>query len=257
MDTGTASAARNVRPLRQPPILSCYFPLGDPLVGLDLLDVFIAEGVDVIEIGMSAPDPFLDGPDIRSSMARADRANWRVDLDRVLEHLAQYARPPKALLMTYVDTAHPALSDTGLWRGIDSLLVVARKGDRLALAVEQAAVEKGVALSAFLSLPLANDEVTRARSAAFYVMLQAAEGQTGPRETLDGESHARIARLRADGVDAPILLGFGISSGRQAREARDQDADGIIVGSQVLRAALAGRDELKSLLRDLRSGLDA
>ncbi|WP_180898122.1 tryptophan synthase subunit alpha [Martelella soudanensis] len=245
------------RGLPATPLLSCYFPLGDARVSTELLDIYAGEGVDVIEIGMASPDPFLDGPDVRQSMLRADRNRWRADLDAVLERLARFRNPPRALLMTYADPAHPGLGDAGLWRGLDSLLVVARQGDPLAARLERAATDAGVALSPFLSLPLDEMAMQRARDAGFYIMLQAHAGATGPRETLDPESAGRIARLRAAGAGKPILLGFGISGGGQARQAMELGADGVIVGSKVLRAALAGGDALRELLRDLRSGLDA
>jgi tryptophan synthase alpha chain len=66
----------------------------------------------------------------------------------------------------------------------------------------------------------------------------------------------RIAELRAEGVGAPIVLGFGISNGEQARAAVGLGADGVVVGSAALRAALKGRAELFALLNDLRNGLN-
>jgi len=62
--------------------------------------------------------------------------------------------------------------------------------------------------------------------------------------------------LRAAGVTAPIVLGFGVSSGEHARAAVAHGADGIVVGSAALRAALEGAHELAALLKDLRRGLD-
>ncbi|WP_230719034.1 tryptophan synthase subunit alpha [Martelella mediterranea] len=259
MNAGTeieATRARG-RALPERPLLSCYFPLGDRQVSPDLLDIYAGEGVDVIEIGMASPDPFLDGPDVRQSMLRADRGRWRTDLDAVLERLAKFQNPPRALLMTYADPAHPGLHETDLWRGLDSLLVVARADDPLAMRLERAATDNGVALSPFVSLPLDEKAIERAREAGFYIMLQAHAGATGPRETLDPGNADRIAQLRAAGATRPILLGFGISGGAQARQAMELGADGVIVGSQVLRAALAGGDALRALLRDLRSGLNA
>ena len=85
-------------------------------------------------------------------------------------------------------------------------------------------------------------------------MLQAAPGLTGPRASLDPANAGRIASLRASGVAAPILLGFGVSNGEQARAAVGLGADGVVVGSAALRAALAGRAELAALLKDLRTG---
>jgi tryptophan synthase alpha chain len=79
---------------------------------------------------------------------------------------------------------------------------------------------------------------------------------TGPRATLDPISASRIETLRASGIAAPILLGFGISDGAQARAAMDLGADGVVVGSAVLRAALQGRSVLALCLKDLRNALN-
>ena len=95
-----------------------------------------------------------------------------------------------------------------------------------------------------------------ARRADGYVMLQAAPGLTGPRPSLDPSNAGRIATLRADGVAAPILLGFGVSNGEQARAAVGLGADGVVVGSAALRAALERPSKLARLLKDLRKGLD-
>ncbi|MBL0375161.1 tryptophan synthase subunit alpha [Rhizobium sp. KVB221] len=238
------------------PWLTCYFPVGDPRVPVDLLDIYAGEGVDVVELGLSSPDPYLDGPDVRGSMARADRSNARRDLDGIRERLDRQAQRPAALLMTYADAAHPARSNPDVWSGLDGLLIVAPTDDEIRLELEAAARAERVAVSAFTPLPITSREIEAAKAADYYVMLQAAEGVTGPRDTVDAGGRARIETLRQAGVEAPILLGFGISNGEQARAAIDLGADGIVVGSEVLRAALEGRQRLTSLLRDLRRGLD-
>ena len=87
-------------------------------------------------------------------------------------------------------------------------------------------------------------------------MLQAAPGLTGPRAWLDPGNARRIAQLRGAGVAAPIVLGFGVATGEQARAALAQGAQSVVVGSAALRAALQGRAALATLLRDLRRGLD-
>ena len=122
--------------------------------------------------------------------------------------------------------------------------------------METLARARGVAVSSFLALPLAEADITAATRASGYVMLQAAPGVTGPRAALDPVNAARIATLRANGIAAPILLGFGISNGAQARAAMDLGADGVVVGSAVLRAALQGPSVLALCLKDLRNALN-
>jgi tryptophan synthase alpha chain len=221
--------------------LAVYFPLADPRIGPELLGLYAEAGVDVIECGWPAREPYLDGPDVRAAMARAT-GDPAAALVAVRERLPA---GPKILVMTYAEFDH-ALA------GADAVLAVAPPDDPCRMALEA----KAGSVAAFLPLPLAPDAVAAARRADFYVMQQAAHGFTGPRARLDPVNAGRIAHLRREGIAAPILLGFGVANGDHARAAIDLGADGVVVGSAALRAALAGPRELAALLLELRRGLD-
>lgn len=238
------------------PLLVAYFPLADPSVPIDLLDVYANAGVDVVEFGWPARKPYLDGPDVRDSMARAARGDPSAAFVAARQQLSGRLKAPRRLIMTYAEERHPALADPSFFSGVDALLVVAPAGDKLQEEIEAKARRAGAAISAFVTLPISSPAIAGAKRASEYVMLQAAAGLTGPRDALDPENGARIAQLRTHGVTAPITLGFGISGGDHARAAVDFGADGIVVGSAVLRAALRGRAELAALLNELREGLD-
>jgi tryptophan synthase alpha chain len=236
-----------------PAQLIVYFPLADPAVGPDLLTLYAEAGVDVVECGWPARAPYLDGPDVRAAMARAgDPAAAWAD---VRARLSGRARP-KPLLMTYAEPGHPGLADESFFAGAYGLIAVAPAGEATRTALEASARRAGAAVCAFLPLPLSEPDVEAARRASGYVMLQAAAGLTGPRAALDPANAARLADLRVRGVVAPLMLGFGVSTGEQARAARDLGADGVVVGSAALRAALRGRAALAALLHNLRRGLD-
>ena len=241
---------------RSRPLLVVYFPVADPEVSIEVLVAYARCGVDVVEFGWPARDPYLDGTDVRASMARARRDDPASALRDLSGRLAGFPDAPKALLMTYAEADHPALADVAFFRGQDAVLVVASPSDPSRLALEARAKSSGVAISAFVPLPLDQVDVEAARRADFYVMLQAAPGVTGPRAALDESNAERVARLRRAGVSAPILLGFGISERAQARKAVEFGADGIVVGSAALRAARQGRATLEDLLMGLRDGLD-
>ncbi|MFD1254150.1 Tryptophan synthase alpha chain [Devosia equisanguinis] len=241
---------------QNPALLSCYFPLGDPAVPLDMVDIYAGEGVDVLEIGMASPNPYLDGSDVRQSMARANRDHARANLDALLDRLARLPQAPATLLMTYADGEHPGLAGPQFWSGLDSLLVVAPEADPLRQRLEANAIAAGLKPSSFVALPMTEAAIAAAQQASFYVMLQAAAGVTGPRDVVDPANADHIATLRQAGVTVPILPGFGISRGEHARTVRSLGGDGVIVGSETLRAALAGPDALRRLFRDLRGGLD-
>ena len=175
--------------------LAAFFPLADPLAPIDLLDVYAGEGVDYVEFGWPAKDPYLDGPDVRDAMKRAGPGDPAAALISACGMLARHIAGPRALLMTYAEPGHPALTNLLLFDAIDALLVVAPAGDRTRISMETQAQARGVAVSSFLALPLAEADIAAATRASGYVMLQAAPGVTGPRATLDPVNAARIGDL--------------------------------------------------------------
>ena len=56
--------------LTRRPLLACYLPVGDPLVPLHYTQIYMDCGVDILELGMPSPDPYLDGEDVSASMGR-------------------------------------------------------------------------------------------------------------------------------------------------------------------------------------------
>jgi tryptophan synthase alpha chain len=240
-----------------PPSLIAYFPLADALVPTHLLDLYADAGVDIVEFGWPAGDPYLDGADVRASMARGAAGDPRAAFIAARERLSTHGKGLKALIMTYSEPGHPALRDPDFFQNADAILVVGRPESARRSALETCARNAGAGVSAFLPLPLAAGDIAAATRADCYAMLQAVPGVTGPRMSFDAGNKARVAELRAKGVTVPIVLGFGISNGVQAHEAIACGADGVVVGSAVLRAALKGRSELEALLRQLREGLDA
>ncbi|HVE67203.1 MAG TPA: tryptophan synthase subunit alpha, partial [Solirubrobacteraceae bacterium] len=64
-------------------------------------------------------------------------------------------------------------------------------------------------------------------------------GTTGERTGVDASGV--IARARAH-TDVPVALGFGIGTPEQAAAAADAGADGVIVGSRLVRAAAEASD---------------
>jgi tryptophan synthase alpha chain len=83
-------------------------------------------------------------------------------------------------------------------------------------------------------------------------------GTTGERHDLGGRFAEVVARARAR-TAVPVALGFGISTPEQAREAADAGADGVIVGTRLVRAAGESADPAAAvgeLVGELAAGLD-
>jgi tryptophan synthase alpha chain len=66
-------------------------------------------------------------------------------------------------------------------------------------------------------------------------------GTTGERLALS-DRFAEIVRRAKASTDAPVALGFGISTPEHARQAAQAGADGVIVGTRLVRAAAESED---------------
>jgi tryptophan synthase alpha chain len=80
-------------------------------------------------------------------------------------------------------------------------------------------------------------------------------GTTGERTEMAGGLATVIARAAAH-TDVPVALGFGISTPEQASAAADAGADGVIIGSRLVRAAGEASDPAAAV-RELVSAFSA
>jgi tryptophan synthase alpha chain len=239
------------------PLLACYFPLGDPVFDDGLRDIYAEEGVDIVELGLPARDPYLDGADIADAMARA-LAGPVDPYDRLAEMVgwaAADAGRPAGVCMAY-DMDLARLSPATL-AGLDGLLLIGRHERADAAAIDGAMHAHDVRDCGLVPLGFDARGAAAARALDGYVMMQAVAGVTGPRASLDDGLGAAIAGLRAAGVTRPILAGFGIGTAAQARNAVDLGADGVVIGSMCMRKALEGPAAIRGFLRSVRAALDA
>jgi tryptophan synthase alpha chain len=123
-------------------------------------------------------------------------------------------------------------------------------------ALREACDAAGIALVP-LAAPSTSDErlAEIGADARGFVYTVALAGTTGERDKLPAELEATVARVRSH-TDLPVAVGFGISSPEQARAVGDL-ADGVIVGSRLVRAAgEGGAAEVGQLVRELAQALE-
>jgi tryptophan synthase alpha chain len=75
-------------------------------------------------------------------------------------------------------------------------------------------------------------------------------GTTGERAALS-EAFAGIVRRTKEHTEVPVALGFGIATAEQAAEAAAAGADGVIVGSRLVRAAAEAGVDAPAAVRAL------
>ena len=81
-------------------------------------------------------------------------------------------------------------------------------------------------------------------------MLQYLSGKTGIKFDFDLNLSKRISRLRENGILKPIFLGVGISTIDQVKHILDSGADGIVLGSSLLNAAIKGNNFLTEFTKN-------
>jgi tryptophan synthase alpha chain len=95
---------------------------------------------------------------------------------------------------------------------------------------------------------------TEARGFVYTVSLT---GTTGERGSLDGHLAGLLARVAAH-AEVPVAVGFGIGDPAQAVAAAAAGAEGVIIGSRLVRAAGEEPDPVgavEALVRDFSSAL--
>lgn len=211
----------------------------------------VAAHADVVEIGVPFSDPMADGVTLQQTSAAALQAG--TTLTDLLERLSEVELDTPLVVMSYLNPLL-ALGDQlveKLAAARISALVVPdlplEESGPLASALEAAGL--GLVQLVAPSTPLDRAKALAARSRGFtYVVTN--RGVTGGDAALPEDLRDRLATLRQAGR-APVLAGFGIRRPEQV-EALRPHADGVIVGSALMRALVRGEAPepfLKSLRR--------
>ncbi len=206
-------------------------------------EAYADAGADLVELGVPFSDPLADGPVIHAAGTRALRAG--ATLHHVLEVGARLAHRLPVVLMCY---ANPMLA-RGVERFADELavrrisgLIVPDLPLEEAPAVLAACDAAGVALVPLVAPTTPDDRLAaigaRARGFLYTVSVT---GTTGERGNPTHPATELIARAKAS-TAVPVALGFGISTPDQAAAAAGAGADGVIVGSRLVRAAAEAAD---------------
>ncbi|MFW6107850.1 MAG: tryptophan synthase subunit alpha [bacterium] len=225
---------------------SVYLCAGDPDLETthDLILALEDAGVDFVELGMPFSDPIADGPVIQAAGQRSlDRGTRLPDVLDLAARVRQQSDIPIAL-MTYYNLAHrfgleTLVAEAGR-AGIDGLilpdLIPEEASDLIALA------RPADLATVFFVAPTSTDErVQLAEQAATgFIYCVSVTGITGARDALPPDLRGYLERVRAR-TTKPLVVGFGVSKPEHVRLLA-QVADGIIVGSAVIREIEAAAD---------------
>jgi tryptophan synthase alpha chain len=236
----------------------------NPETTVQAIKALDALGADVIELGVPYSDPLADGPTIQAAATRALQGGTTLNrvLDVVREATATVTAP--IVMFTYFN---PIMA-----RGAETFCRQVKEAGAAGLLVPDIPLEetdhiRSVATAAGIELVLLATPTTPpgrmeriAASSQGFVYLVSVTGVTGIRGSMESRVEGLVSTLK--GMTAKsVAVGFGVSGPEQARQIKNWGADGVIVGSALVKAlGEAGSSEeglkrMTELARSIREAI--
>ena len=222
-------------------------------------EAYAEGGADLVELGVPFSDPLADGPVIQAAGTAALRAG--ATPARVLEVCAAISPRLPVVVMCYAnlvlargpDAFADALVDAGA-----SGLIVPDLPLEEASALLAACDERGLALVPMVAPTTPEERLARiGESARGFVYAVSVTGTTRERAGVH-DGVADLVRRTAAHASVPVAIGFGIATAEQAAAVAAAGAQGIIVGSRLVRAAAEADDPpaaVRALVAELAGAL--
>jgi tryptophan synthase alpha chain len=219
-----------------------FWVLGDPdeQTSLEVIRGLVRSGADIIEVGIPFSDPPADGPVVQAADVRAlARGMTPVRALELVAELRKETEIPITLLVYANLVVQFAGGTEGFIQraaeaGLDAMIVADVPIEECP-PFEQACRRHGVGLAQIVT-ELTSDSRAReiATHAEGYLYVITRLGTTGTHAGLGANVRETLDRLRRVS-SLPLFAGFGIASPADVRAARAAGADGVVVGSALVR----------------------
>lgn len=243
-----------------------YVCAGDPdfETSLAVCRALLANGVDILELGVPFSDPLADGLTNQLAAQRAlESGMTAARVFELVKRIREFSQAP-IVFYTYYNLVFAngvdAYVRTAKAAGVDGILTLDLPPEE---AGEMAAACKAHGVdTVFIVAPTTPDEriATIAQATTGFLYYVSREGVTGVRDQVASNIPEAIARIRAK-AKLPMVVGFGIGTRAQVAQVAAH-ADGVVVGSALvncIRDGLADRAKIPAAIgaraADLAAGV--
>ena len=235
-----------------------FFVIGDPDfdTSLSIVKTAVDAGADCLELGIPFSDPIADGPTIQKADIRSLDAGMTVE--KALEFVAAvsaYRSIPIGLLvyynLVYQYGTEKFLADFKSVGGTSVLIADLTIDDADEIAPPAAAAGLETVFMVTPNTPGRRAKVIAAKTTGF-IYTVSTYGVTGARSKLSDLVSPLVKKLK-DMTDVPVCVGFGISGPEQAKQVAAAGADGVIIGSKIVRMIednLANKEKMRTDIAD-------
>jgi len=216
---------------------------------------FEKAGVDILEVGYPFSDPLADGPTIQfSSQQSLDRG---ITLDRVLKMVAGLRSRGLTIPAVFFSYYNPILAygpgkfvRAAVKAGFDAVLVPDLPPEEEPVFAAEC-LKHGLS-RIYLIAPTTSASRARvlARASEGFIYYVSLRGVTGARAKIPSDIGLHLSALKKM-TDKPVLIGFGVSKPRQARDL-SKLSGGVIVGSAIVEQIRKAKGATKPVLRYVR-----
>ena len=215
-----------------------FITCGDPDLETTAASVraAVANGADLIELGIPFSDPTAEGPVIQGANLRALKGG--VTTDKIFDFVKELRRDVTVpmVFMTYANVVFSYGSDRFIATckaiGIDGLILpdlpYEEKEEFLPFCRKY-----GVDLISLIAPTSENRIAMIAKEAEGFLYIVSSLGVTGTRSEIKTDL-ASIVQVVRENTSIPCAIGFGISTPEQAKKMADL-SDGAIVGSAIIK----------------------
>ena len=238
-----------------------FITCGDPDLATTAAAVraAVANGADLIELGIPFSDPTAEGPVIQGANLRALRGG--ITTDQIFDFVKELRRDVKVpmVFMTYANVIFSYGADRFISTckdiEIDGLIIpdlpFEEKEEFLPFCHKY-----GVDLVSLIAPTSENRIAMIAKEAEGFLYIVSSLGVTGMRSEIKTDIASMIKVVR-ENTDVPCAIGFGISTPEQAKKMADL-SDGAIVGSAIIKLLETyGKDAPKYIGEYVKSMKDA
>lgn len=252
----------NLRATLKRPLFVPFVVVGDPnpAESIGIINTLIANGADALELGFPFSDPTADGATIQAADVRALAAGTTIDdCFGMLRGIRQTSAIPIGLLVYMnivlkrgIDRFYDDCNTCGITSVLIADLPVEHMDD-----IADAAKRTGIAQVCIASVLTSDERLTEVlKHASGYLYLVSSPSVTGKTDSVFEKSIAAlIARVRTQ-TDLPLLVGFGIQTASDVTSVVKAGADGVIVGSRIVKE-IPDLRKIATTCKELRSALSS
>ncbi|XP_031269951.1 tryptophan synthase alpha chain-like [Pistacia vera] len=243
-----------------------YITAGDPDLSTtaEALKVLDSCGSDIIELGVPYSDPLADGPVIQAAATRslARGTNFNAIISMLKEVVPQLSCP--IALFTYynpilrrgVEKVMSTISDIGVHG-----LVVPDVPLEETESLRKEAIKHNIELVLLTTPTTPRDRMKSiVEVSEGFIYLVSSVGVTGARASVSDRVQNLIQEIK-EASTIPVAVGFGISKPEHVKQLAAWGADGVIVGSAMVKllgeakSPEEGLKELENFTKSLKSAL--